>query len=100
MTFQSRLGRRPWLKPYTDLVLPELAAQGKKRLLVFSPAFVADCLETLEEITVRAKEDFVRAGGEDLRLVPSLNADDAWADAVVDLARASCGWLRPGQSAA
>ena len=100
MTFQSRLGRRPWLKPYTDLVLPELAKAGKKRLLVFSPAFVADCLETLEEIRVRAKEDFVRAGGEDLRLVPSLNADDGWADAVVALARASCGWLADARTAA
>ncbi len=93
MTFQSRLGRRPWLTPYTDLVLPELAKLGKKRLLVFSPAFVADCLETLEEIRVRAKEDFIHAGGEDLQLVPSLNSDDTWADAVVAIARRSSGWL-------
>lgn len=85
VAFQSRLGRTPWIKPYTDEVLPDLAAQGKKRLAVFCPAFVADCLETLEEIGMRAKEQFVAAGGEDLHLIPSLNSSDAWADAVVAL---------------
>ncbi len=87
VSFQSRLGRTPWIRPYTDLVLPELAKEGKKKVAVFCPAFVADCLETLEEIGIRAKADFAAAGGEFLTLVPSLNATDGWADVVTDLAR-------------
>jgi len=80
--FQSRLGRTPWIKPYTDLVIPELAKAGKKRLAVFCPAFVADCLETLEEIGMRAREQFRSLGGEDLLLIPSLNAEPTWVEAV------------------
>ncbi|TSC33998.1 ferrochelatase [Corallococcus sp. Z5C101001] len=91
VAFQSRLGRTPWVKPYTDVVLPELAAKGVKRLAVMCPAFVADCLETLEEIGLRAKEQFVEAGGESLTLVPSLNAHPEWVDAVVRMVRASDG---------
>jgi ferrochelatase len=87
VSFQSRLGRTPWIKPYTDLVLPELAQKGKRRLAVFSPAFVADCLETLEEIGVRAVEQWKALGGEELVLVPSLNATPAWVAAVCALAR-------------
>ncbi len=87
VSFQSRLGRTPWIHPYTDRVILELAAQGKKRLVVFSPAFVADCLETLEEIGMRARHDFIATGGERLTLVPSLNASPTWADAVVRLVR-------------
>lgn len=87
--FQSRLGRTPWIKPYTDEVLPELARRGVRRVAVFCPAFVADCLETLEEIGIRASEDFVRAGGEALQLVPSLNAHPAWVTALAELVRAS-----------
>lgn len=86
--FQSRLGRTPWLKPYTDVVIDQLAAQGRKRLAVLCPAFVADCLETLEEIGGRAKEQFQAAGGQDLLLVPSLNGSAAWVDAVVQLVTA------------
>ncbi len=89
VSFQSRLGRTPWVKPYTDLVLPELAKKGVKRLAVMCPAFVADCLETVEEIGLRAKELFLGAGGESLTLVPSLNAQPRWVEAVVELARAS-----------
>jgi ferrochelatase len=85
VTFQSRLGRTPWIQPYTDARLQELARQGTKRIAIMSPAFVADCLETLEELAMRNAEDFVAAGGEELRLIPSLNSDDAWADAVVEL---------------
>ncbi len=84
--FQSRLGRTPWITPYTDKVIDDLAASGKKNLVVFCPAFVADCLETLEEIGLRAKEQFVAAGGDNLVLVPSLNATDTWAQAVADMA--------------
>jgi protoporphyrin/coproporphyrin ferrochelatase len=93
VAFQSRLGRTPWIRPYTDVVLPELAQRGIKRVAVFCPAFVADCLETLEEIGLRGRESFVaaaRAAGHtdaDLALVPSLNADPRWADAVAALAR-------------
>jgi ferrochelatase len=83
--FQSRLGSTPWIKPYTDLVLPELAARGAKRLAVFCPAFVADCLETLEEIGLRARDQWLGLGGESLALVPSLNASPAWVSALTGL---------------
>lgn len=89
VSFQSRLGRTPWVKPYTDVVLPELAQRGVKRLAVMCPAFVADCLETLEEVGIRAREQFVEAGGEALALVPSLNAHPSWVDAVVRMVRES-----------
>jgi ferrochelatase len=91
VSFQSRLGRTPWIRPYTDLVLPELARAGKKRVVVFCPAFVADCLETLEEIGIRAKHDFVAAGGESLTLVPSLNSSPRWVETVAAMARAAAG---------
>lgn len=87
VSFQSRLGRTPWLKPYTDLLLPELVQKGVKRLAVLCPAFVADCLETLEEIGIRAQQDFLRAGGESLTLVPSLNAHPAWVRSLVQMLR-------------
>ena len=85
MTFQSRLGRSPWIKPYTDIRVRELAVRGVKRLAILSPSFVADCLETIEEIGIRAREDFLAHGGDDLILVPSLNADDRWARALVEI---------------
>jgi ferrochelatase len=85
VTFQSRLGRTAWISPATDAVIPELAAQGKKRLAVFCPAFVADCLETLEEVGMRAREQFRSLGGEDLVLVPSLNASAPWVEALCGL---------------
>lgn len=91
ISFQSRLGRDSWVKPYTDTILGELAKQGVKNLLVFCPAFVADCLETLEEIQIRAKETFLAAGGEDLTLVPSLNAHPTWVEAVVTLTHETLG---------
>lgn len=78
VSFQSRLGREPWIQPFTDKIIHDLVAQGKRRLLVSCPSFVADCLETLEEVGIRLREDFLRAGGEDLRLVPSLNDSDLW----------------------
>lgn len=84
--FQSRLGRTPWIEPHTDKVIPELAAKGIQRLAVLCPAFVADCLETLEEIGIRAREQFRAAGGEDLVLVPSLNSHPRWIEAVASLA--------------
>ncbi len=78
--FQSRLGRLPWIKPYTDEVLVELRQQGISKLVVCCPSFVADCLETLEEIGIRAKEQWFALGGSELRLVPCLNDQDAWID--------------------
>jgi len=87
-SFQSRLGRTPWIKPYTDLLLPELAARGHRRLAILCPAFVADCLETLEEIGIRAREQWLSLGGEELLLVPSLNAESAWV-------RGVASWVRP-----
>jgi len=92
--FQSRLGRTPWIRPYTDEVVVDLARQGVKRALILSSAFVADCLETIEELGIRASDSFKEAGGQTLRLVPSVNATDAWADGVVTLARETSAWLR------
>ena len=85
VSFQSRLGRTPWIRPYTDEVLPALAADGVRRLAVLCPAFVADCLETLEEIDIRLREQWRGLGGEDMLLVPCPNAHPTWVDAVVDL---------------
>ncbi len=93
VAFQSRLGRVPWIKPYTDVVLTELAAQGKRKIVVAEPSFVADCLETLEEIGVRGREDFKAAGGHELTLVRSLNADSQWAVGLANIVRRSCSWL-------
>ncbi len=87
VAFQSRLGRTPWVQPYTDVVLPELAARGVKRLAVMCPAFVADCLETVEEVAIRGREQFLASGGEAFTLVPSLNSHPAWVDGVVRLVR-------------
>lgn len=87
--FQSRLGKEPWVQPYTTDVLKKLAAEGKKRLLVFSPAFVADCLETLYEITVEYHEEFKALGGEHVQLVESLNDDPKFIKALVEMAKDS-----------
>ncbi|MBK6917738.1 MAG: ferrochelatase [Deltaproteobacteria bacterium] len=87
-SFQSRLGRTPWIRPFTDEVLPALVAKGVKRIAVMCPSFVADCLETLEEIAIRARDDWRAAGGEELWLVPSLNATKPWVDAVCGMIRA------------
>jgi ferrochelatase len=85
--FQSRLGRTPWIKPYTDELLITLAQRGVRRLAVLCPSFVADCLETLEEIGMRARESFIGAGGEDLLAIPCVNSHPLWVDLVADLAR-------------
>ncbi len=80
MAFQSRLRGEPWLTPYTDYELERLPREGKKRLLVITPAFVTDCLETLEEIRVRGAEDFKAAGGESFTHIPCLNDHPAFID--------------------
>ena len=84
MAFQSRLDKK-WLTPFSDKVIEERAKDGCKKMLVFSPAFVADCLETTVEIGEEYVEIFEEHGGEHLDLVPSLNAEDDWADAVTHL---------------
>ncbi|TWI54905.1 ferrochelatase [Pseudomonas duriflava] len=85
VSFQSRLGRAKWIEPYTEARLDELAAQGVKRLLVMCPAFVADCIETLEEIGMRGQEQFLAAGGQELILVPCLNEHPVWVKALTML---------------
>ncbi|WP_430907296.1 ferrochelatase [Maribacter sp. 2-571] len=77
-SFQSRLAGDPWLKPYTDYEFERLAKEGKKRLAVVTAAFVSDCLETLEEIAMEGKEQFMEAGGESYKHISCLNDSDAW----------------------
>jgi len=77
-SFQSRLGRDPWLQPYTDKTIDDFAQNGVKNLAVVTPAFVSDCLETLEEIGMEAKHSFIENGGNDFSTIPCLNDDDAW----------------------
>ena len=83
--FQSRLGKTPWIKPYTGEVISQLAREGKKRLLVFCPAFVADCLETLHEINEEYSEAFLKMGGEELKLVQGLNDSPKWIASLTQL---------------
>ena len=85
-TFQSRLNDK-WIKPYSDKVIEDLAKKGAKRILVFSPAFVADCLETIYEIGTEYQEIFHEHGGEKVDLVESLNSNDTWVNAVVDMVK-------------
>ncbi len=84
-TFQSRLGRTEWIKPYTDVVLPELAQQGIKRIAIVCPSFVSDCLETIEEIGMRAKEQWHELGGELFITIPCLNNNERWVDALKEI---------------
>jgi len=99
-SFQSRLGRTPWIRPYTDLVLPELAAAGVRRLAIVCPSFVADCLETVEEIGIRAREQWRALGGEELLLVECLNAHPTWVEAVAQLVLHAKGTAASARDAA
>ncbi|MDH1603233.1 MULTISPECIES: ferrochelatase [unclassified Empedobacter] len=90
-SFQSRLGRDPWIKPYTDHMLEEFPAQGVKNLAVCTPAFVSDCLETLEEISMEGREEFLKAGGEQFTYIPCLNDRQDWVDTLVK-------WLKGWQN--
>ncbi len=87
VTFQSRLTKK-WITPFTDVRIEELAREGVKRVAVLCPSFVADCLETIEEIGIRAAEDFVAAGGEKLVQVPCVNAEPAWIEGLAGLVAA------------
>lgn len=82
ITFQSRLGKDPWAQPYTEQTVRELAANGVRKLLVFAPAFTADCLETIYEIKEEYRELFEECGGEHLQLVESLNDEPVWIEAL------------------
>ena len=84
ISFQSRLGKG-WLEPFTDIRLEEMPKEGIKKLLVICPAFVSDCLETLEEIAMRGKESFIQAGGETYSMIPCLNVHPLWVNAVVKM---------------
>ena len=86
ISFQSRLGKG-WLEPFTDIRLQELPNEGVKKLLVVCPAFVSDCLETLEEIAIRGKEIFMNAGGESYEMIPCLNIHPLWVETIA-------GWVR------
>jgi protoporphyrin/coproporphyrin ferrochelatase len=87
VSFQSRLGKDPWLKPYTDYELVRLAQEGKKCLMVICPAFVSDCLETIEEIGMRGCQDFMAASGKEYTRIPCMNEHPLWIDALDNMAQ-------------
>jgi protoporphyrin/coproporphyrin ferrochelatase len=87
LSFQSRLGRDKWLTPYTAQRLGELPNEGVKKLLIACPAFVSDCLETLEEIAEQGKEIFLHAGGESFTMIPCLNTHPLWVGAIISLVK-------------
>ncbi|MBF0625641.1 MAG: ferrochelatase [Magnetococcales bacterium] len=94
MAFQSRFGRDQWLQPATDALLRDLPRQGRRHLVVACPGFVADCLETLEEIGRQGRETFLQAGGASFRMVPCLNDHPQWLAALAALVRQElAGWL-------
>jgi len=96
--FQSRFGRTAWIEPYTAPTLAEYGRQGVRRVDVVCPGFVADCLETLEEIGIEARKTFLDSGGGELRLLPCLNQRADWIDALAAIARQHLGgWLGAGQ---
>lgn len=90
-TFQSRLAGQKWIEPYTDRRLPELYETGVRRLAVLTPSFVADCLETLEEIGIRGRRQWQELGGDDFLLVPCVNASPRWVEAACDLVVGAVG---------
>lgn len=85
VSFQSRLGRTPWIKPYTDLILAEFIQQGIKNIAVVCPSFVTDCLETLEEINIRAREQWQLLGGGEFTFIPCLNTEARWIRGLVEM---------------
>lgn len=85
VSFQSRLGKTPWIKPYTDKLFPELRRNGIRNLAVISPSFVADCLETLEEINIRGRAQWLALGGGEFTFIPCVNDSSAWVSALKNL---------------
>ncbi len=99
VAFQSRFGRGRWLEPYTSATLAKLGAARLRRVDVFAPGFVADCLETLEELGIEGKRTFQAAGGQDYHVIASLNEHPRWIAALADIAVANLqGWLAPPPS--
>jgi len=96
ITFQSRFGPKEWLQPYTLATLKRLAADGKRKVLIITPGFSADSLETLEELSIHAKQEFIDAGGDMLSLVPCLNAQDIHIDALAKITKQHLlsGWQK------
>jgi ferrochelatase len=100
VTFQSRFGRAQWLRPYTEPTLQDLAAAGLERVDVICPGFPVDCLETLEEIAMEAREAFLEAGGREFHYIPCLNASEGGVQALMGVAlRHLQGWLQQGPEA-
>lgn len=98
VTFQSRFGKAEWLKPYTQPTLEALAASGLRRVDIMCPGFVADCLETLEEIAMECRTAYIAAGGQQFEYIPCLNENDAWIEALSRIVRAHLGnWLELSQ---
>lgn len=96
VAFQSRFGRAKWLEPATDTTLVRLAGEGKKRVAILAPGFSADCLETLEELSIRGQESFLTAGGERFAYLPCLNDSEAGMEMVSNLVRRElAGWIEP-----
>jgi ferrochelatase len=94
LTFQSRFGREEWLRPYTDETVRSLAADGVKNLAIVTPGFAADCVETLEEIAIGARESFLEHGGENFTFVPCLNDESDHIALLADLVRRElAGWI-------
>ncbi len=100
LSFQSRFGRAQWLQPYTAATLAQWGKQGLRRVDVICPGFVADCLETLEEIGMECRAEFLNAGGKEFHLIPCLNESDAWIQALAQIALEHArGWGEPGPDA-
>lgn len=96
VAFQSRFGRAKWLEPATDTTLVRLAGEGKKRVAILAPGFSADCLETLEELSIRGRESFLTAGGERFAYLPCLNDSETGMEMVSNLVRRElAGWIEP-----
>ena len=94
MTFQSRFGPKEWLRPYTLETVKSLPGQGAKSIVVIAPGFLADCLETLEELGVENRKAFREAGGENFALIPCLNDSEAALDVIADVVRTeTSGWM-------
>lgn len=94
-SFQSRLGRTPWIRPYTDEILQSLPRRGYPKLMLLTPAFVSDCLETLEEISVQGRDLFLQNGGKEFYAMPCLNAEDPWVASLSQIIRESKPMTKP-----
>jgi len=94
VTFQSRFGPTKWLEPYTDKTLEALPGKGVKKVAILAPAFSADCIETLEEISMEGRDTFLEAGGENFAYIPCLNDSPGGMDMIEDMVRRElAGWL-------